>query len=299
MKLLITAIEWHYGTQRWICTLQGYADTIYQLQLKPQRVIEWQIQPGRSCIGSVTYRKSSSAHPFARKWKPCPENAPATQGKRCPSCAQATELHPCIICNGSICRADPQRQQACATQISYVYLASFGPTLLKVGVAHHSRIPKRWIEQGANVATQLLETNGREARRYETLIHDTYDVRSQIPTQYKFNALAKPMIPQETAAITQLAEKIQKQEPALPFFHDTIHDLTSIYGLPRFTHRPLLMSISPQQLITGVILGVKGSVLALQVQGIPHILNIRQLVSHSIVITKGSPNIVQRVLDEF
>lgn len=299
MKLLITAIDWHYSEPRWICTLQGYADTIYQLRFTPQRVIEWQIQPGRSCIGSVTYHKSSSAHPFAGKWKPCPENAPAIQGKHCPQCAQATELHPCIICNGSICRADPQRQQTCATQTSYVYLASFGPKLLKVGVAHHSRIPKRWIEQGANLATRLLETNGREARRYETLIHDTFNVRSQIPTQYKFNTLAKPMITQETDAITQLADEIQKQEPTLPFYHDTIHDLTSIYGLPIFTHRPLLMSVSHQQLITGVILGVKGSVLVLQVQGIPHILNLRQLVGRSIVTTEGGPTVVQRVLDEF
>jgi hypothetical protein len=185
------------------------------------------------------------------------------------------------------------------TLTSYVYLASFGSKLLKVGVTHHARIPKRWIEQGANVATRLLETNGRDARRYETLIHDIFNVRSQVPTQYKFDALWNPMIPQESAAIRQLADKIRKQVPDLPIYQDTIHDLSPIYGLPPFTHRPLSLSITPQQLITGVILGVKGSLLVLQVQGLPHILNLQQLIGRSIVITEAGATVVQRVLDEF
>jgi hypothetical protein len=299
MQLLITGIEWHYDEQRWKCTLQGYSDTIYQLELKPQQRIEWQIQPDRACIGSITYRKSSPTHPFAVIWKPCPDNASVIQGKRCLACAQATELHPCIICNGSICRADPKRQRTCTTQTSYVYLASFGPKLLKVGVAHHSRIPKRWIEQGANVATRLLETNGKEARRYETLIHDTFNVRSQIPTRYKFDALWKPMTPKEPAAISTLVNEVRKQAPNLPFYQDTIHDLTASYGLPLFAHRPLILTITPHHLVTGNILGIKGSILVLQVQGIAHILNLRQLIGRSIIISEGGPTVVQRVLDEF
>ena len=299
MQLLITGIEWLYDRQQWKCTLQGSGDTIYQLELTPQLRIEWQIQSGRACIGSVTYSKSSSTHPFTEIWKPCPNNASATQGKRCLLCAQATELHPCIICNGSICRADPQRQQTCSTQTSYVYLASFGPKLLKVGVAHHSRIPKRWIEQGANVATRLVETNGRESRRYETFIHDTFKVRSQIPTRYKFDTLWKPMTSQETAAISILVDEVRRQAPDLPFYQDTIHDLTTSYGLPLFAHRPLVIAVTPHQPVTGVILGVKGSILVLQVHGIPHILNLRQLIGRSIIISEGGPAVVQRVLDEF
>jgi hypothetical protein len=178
-------------------------------------------------------------------------------------------------------------------------LASFGSKLLKVGVAYHSRIPKRWIEQGANVATRLLETNGRDARRYETLIHDTFNVRLQVPTQYKFDALWNPMIPQETAAIAQLANKIRKQSPGLPLYQDTIHDLSPLYGLPPFTHRPLLLSVTAQQLITGIILGIKGSLLVLQVQGLPYILNLRQLIGRSIVVKETGATIVQRILDEF
>ena len=299
MQLLITGIEWLYNRQRWRCTLQGYDEIVYQLELKPQQMIEWQIPSGRACIGSVTYRRSSSTHPYTEIWKPCPDNASPSQGKRCLSCAQATELHPCIICNGSLCRADPQRQQTCATQTSYVYLTSFGPKLLKVGVAHHSRIPKRWIEQGANVATRLLETNGREARHYETLIHDTFNVRSQIPTQYKYDTLWKAISPQEIAAISTLVDEVRRQDPNLPFYQDTIHDLTASYGLPLFAHRPLLIAVALHQLITGMILGVKGSILVLQVQGIPHILNLRQLIGHWIRIREGGPTIVQRVLDEF
>jgi hypothetical protein len=299
MKLLISAIEWHQSQEGWVCTLQGYADTVYKVQLNPQRTLRWQIQSGQSCIGSITDSTSPLSQPFAGAWKPCSENAPVTKGRQCQACAQATDLHPCIICKGSICRADPQRQQTCLTQTSYVYVASFGSKLLKVGVAHHSRILKRWIEQGANVATRLLETNGRDARRYETLIHDTFNVRSQVPTQYKFNAFWNPMIPQETAAIAQLVNTIRKQIPDLPIYQDTIHDLSPLYGLPPFTHRPLLLSVTSQQLITGIILGVKGSLLVLQVQGLPHILNLQQLIGRSIVITEAGATIVQRILDEF
>ena len=299
MQLLITGIEWHFDELRWKCTLQGYGDIIYQLELKPQQRIKWQIQPGRACIGSVTYHTSSSTHPLEVVWKPCPDNASIIHGKRCLPCAQATELHPCIICNGSICRADPQRQQTCATQTSYVYLASFGPSLVKVGVAHHSRIPKRWVEQGANVATRLLETNGREARRYEAFIRDTFSVRSQIPTQYKFNTLWKPMIPRESTTISILVDEVRRQAPNLPFYQDIIHDLTTSYGLPLFAHRPLVIAVDPHQLVTGMITGVKGSILVLQIQGIPHVLNLRQLIGRSIVMSEGGPTVVQRVLDEF
>lgn len=299
MQLLIIGIEWLYDGQRWQCTLKGYGDTLHQLGLNPQQLIEWQIQPDRSCIGTVIYRKSSSAHPFAGIWKPCPNNAPATHGKRCLRCAQATELHPCVICNGSICRADPQRQLICSNQISYVYFASFGPKMLKVGVAHHARIPKRWIEQGANVATRLLETNGREARRYETMIHDTFNVRSQIPTRHKFDTLWKPTILQETTAISTLVDEVRRQASNLPFYQDTIHDLTASYGLPLFTHRPVSIAIAPRQLVTGIILGVKGPILVLQVQGIPQTLNLRHLIGRSIVTNEGGPTVVQHVLDEF
>jgi hypothetical protein len=168
-----------------------------------------------------------------------------------------------------------------------------------VGVAHHSRVPKRWIEQGANVATRLLETNGREARRYETLIHETFDVRLQIPTQYKFDALWKPMTAHEPAAISTLVDEVRSQTPNLPFYQDTIHDLTASYGLPLFAHRPLIITIAPHHLVTGMILGVKGSILMLQVQGIAHILNLRQLIGRSIIISESGPTVVQRVLDEF
>lgn len=299
MKLLITAIQWQQNEQGWVCTVRGFADAIYRVKLNPQRVLRWQIQPGRSCIGYVTYKTSSSMHPFTGAWKPCSENAPVTKGRRCHTCAQAMELHPCIICKGSICRADPQSQQTCLTLTSYVYLASFGPKLLKVGVAHHSRILKRWIEQGANVATRLLETNGRDARRYEALIHDTLHVRSQVPTRLKHDALWNPMISQETVAITQLTDKIREQIPELHLYRDKIKNLSPIYGLPAFTHRPLPLPVTPQHPITGKILGAKGSLLVLQVQGLPHILNLHQLLGRSIMVTEAGARTVQRVLDEF
>jgi hypothetical protein len=107
------------------------------------------------------------------------------------------------------------------------------------------------------------------------------------------------MTSQETAAISTFVNEVRRQAPDLPFYQDTIHDLTASYGLPLFTHRPLVIAVAPHQLVTGMILGVKGSILVLQVHGIPHVLNLRQLIGRSIIISEGGSAVVQRVLDEF
>jgi hypothetical protein len=300
---LVSSVEWWQRDGKWTCSLICYDNVFSQIWLELGINLSFEIQPGRYCVGYTTVSSSKSgSHITLEPWKdikPCPSESKVRKSNKCLSCYQADLVHPCLICDGTKCSAEPSVRESCQEATAYVYLASFGPNRLKVGVAHKTRIPQRWIEQGANLAKRIVVGNGIEARRSENALHRALNVLSGLKTDQKIDTLWKRQGREEVNALAKAEEEIKKRFPDFPYYHDTLHDLSDIYNLPPLDRRPIELKVKRDLQISGEVLGVKGSLLLLSIKDLPHFLNLKHLMGRKIVFRKADSMTMQTALDKF
>ena len=277
MNPLVTSVEWWKHRGKWTNSLVFYDGVFGQIRLEVGLALSFEIQPGVFCVGYSALSVPPSTFPLTsapRKARlPCPSKAELKSGFKCSSCYRADSVRACLICDGTNCLADPSLQQTCREATTYVYLATFGADKVKVGVAHKTRIPQRWIEQGANLAKRIIVGNGFEARGYEKSIHDSMNVLSGLRTSQKVDTLWKRQETKELNAFVRAEDEIRTHFPSLPFYHDDLHDLSVVYHLPSLDRRPIELKIKKNLQISGTVLGAKGSLLLLSVRGISCFLN--------------------------
>jgi len=168
-----------------------------------------------------------------------------------------------------------------------------------VGVAHATRIPQRWIEQGANLAKRIIVGNGMDVRRYERSIHNAMRVLTGLQTAKKVDTLWKRQGMQDVHALNQVEQAIHRQFPDFPFYHEPLHDLSDIYQLPPLDRRPIALDITNHVHISGKILGAKGALLLLRIENQPYYLNLKHLVGRKITLKETNTRILQTALDRF
>ncbi len=300
---LVSAVEWWKKGGKWLCSLICYDGKFSQIWLKPEIDLSLKIQPGRYCVGYTTVSsRPSNTQVDLEPWKamvPCPSKAKIKKGNKCLLCYKADLVYPCLICDGTKCAAEPSLQRICEKATAYVYIASFGLNRVKVGVAHNTRIPHRWIEQGANMAKRIIVGNGKEVRRFEKAIHNALNVLSGLKTNKKVNTLWKRPNKEEIYALARTEEEITIRFLEFPFYHDHLHDLSEIYSLPLLDRRPIELKIKKNRQISGKILGAKGSLLLLEIGNLPYFVNLKQLLGRKIELKEANRMAMQTVLDRF
>ena len=301
---LVSAVEWWKKEGKWTCSLICYDRVYSQIWLESDINLSFKVQPGRYCVGYTTLSsRASKTQATLEPWKamePCPLEAKIKKGYRCSSCYQADLIKPCLMCDGTECLAEPSIQKSCQKATGYVYLASFGLNRVKVGVAHDTRIPQRWIEQGANYAKRIVVGNGMEVRRFEKVIHNSLSVLSGLKTTEKVDTLWKRQnMEAEVHVLTKVEEEVKRQFPDFLYYHDSLYDLSSFYNLPPLDRRPLELKAKKNLQISGRILGVKGSLLLLNIGDLPYFLNLKHLLGRKIELKKANTMIMQTALDRF
>ena len=300
---LVSSVEWWKRDGRWTCSLVCYDHVFSQIWLEPDIDLSFEVQPGRYCVGyTIVSSSESKSHIALEPWKdmkPCPSESRVRKGHKCLSCYQADLVHPCLICDGTRCSAGPSVRKSCQEATAYVYLASFGSNRLKVGVAHKTRIPQRWIEQGANLAERIIVGNSMEARRFENTLHKALNVLSGLKTNKKVDTLWKREGVEEVNVLAKAEEEIKRRFPDFPYYHDTLHDLSEIYDLPLLNRRPIELKVKRDLQISGEVLGAKGSLLLLSIGDLPHFLNLKHLIGRKIVFKKADSMTMQTALDKF
>jgi len=300
---LVSAVEWWKREGKWLCSLICYDKGFSRIWLKPAIDLSFKIQPGRYCVGYTTVSsRASNTQVALEPWKamvPCPSKAKIKKGNKCLPCYQADLVHPCLICDGTKCAAESSLQKICEKATAYVYIASFGLNQVKVGVAHDTRIPQRWIEQGANLAKRVIVGNGIEVRRLEKAIHSALNVFPGLKTNKKVDTLWKKPNTEEAHALVRTEEEITRRFPEFPFYHDNLYDLFAIYGLPLLDRRPIELKIKKNLQISGKILGAKGSLLLLDIGNLPHFVNLKHLLGRKIEMKEANAIAMQTALDRF
>jgi hypothetical protein len=116
----------------------------------------------RRCIGATP--------PGIKHRQPCPTAEIIPGGDQCPACQQTSNLLSCMICTGERCANRMRRLDCVQPQNHAVYLASWSPGIVKVGVARWERRYERLAEQGARAALIVGRADGKEARLLESHI---------------------------------------------------------------------------------------------------------------------------------
>jgi hypothetical protein len=145
----------------------------------------------RRCIG---FRR-----PDDNALVPCPNSITDLGRPQCDDCLTAAFILPCLLCAGERC-GNPLRRGSCVRPANHItYLASFGPGIIKVGVARWERRLERLIEQGARTAIAIARDDGQQVRRLETHIKKHIKVR-----QNTRDGIVNALIPDRLAPTSKL-----------------------------------------------------------------------------------------------
>lgn len=144
--------------------------------------LEFAIDKVRSCIG---FRA-----PGAKSLSPCPLQTKGIKTSQCEHCFGEAKLLPCLRCTGDRCNNPARRAECVQPDNHIVYLASFGPGAVKVGVARQGRRYDRLHEQGARVAIIIAEDDGQQVRRIESQIK-RQGIRDRVQPQEKLKLLTQ------------------------------------------------------------------------------------------------------------
>ena len=172
----------------------------------PVRQQELRLQPWaiRYCTG--TYDAAS------KKYIPCPHQRQVKPPyQNCYPCFEAIGFNPAFY-------HVPQeqlslRQQAYNQAAHCTYLAYFGPGVVKVGIARHTRVQKRWLAQGARAAMVLqVAPDAYQARELEARISTTFRIPERITSAQKKQLINVPYsFTQAAVTLSQRSQAIAQQ----------------------------------------------------------------------------------------
>ncbi|MGW1996716.1 DUF2797 domain-containing protein [Embleya sp. NPDC001921] len=211
--LLATGIRWNDGRPHLVLTDPADEQTLHPLA--PGTTAGWRLSGPRTCVG---IRRKTGRRVACPTLAPLPPTAARSQ---CDACALA----------------DPGRKLARDQAMDdprpfSLYLAWFGPGLVKVGLTATERRAARLADQGAPMFTWLAHGPLVPIRSTERKCSATGTVRERIPHRAKAAAWWRTRTP---GPPTELAQAHARLTPLLP---DTltpaecdIQDLTRFYGL--------------------------------------------------------------------
>ncbi len=139
----VVKVAWQSSSNGWKAEL---------LLAGPGEFERWSLSPGRSFNFEITdERRCTGYAPAPGERTPCPEFKKIERGSQCPEC-RGKDIYSDYV------RGDDRTELEGDFS---VYLAQISDKV-KVGVTRSENVPKRWIEQGADHATEIL--SGLESR---------------------------------------------------------------------------------------------------------------------------------------
>ncbi|MET7297914.1 DUF2797 domain-containing protein [Embleya sp. NPDC005575] len=271
--LLATGIRWHDG--RPYLVLIDAADVESLQVLAPGTTTGWRLAGPRTCVG---IRRKSGRRVPCPMLAPLPATAPRSQ---CDACASA----------------DPGRKLARDQAMDdprpfSLYLAWFGPGLVKVGLTATERRAARLADQGAPMFTWLAHGPLVPIRSTERACSATGTVRERIPHKAKAAAWWRTRTPGPPA---ELADAHARLIPLLP---DTltsapcdIQDLTRFYGLtdPPPPTRDQVAGLAQDALLHGEFTCVAGHDALITTDTGPLFVDLRLLTGWQLTPARGRP----------
>lgn len=219
---------------------------------------------------------------------PCPDNA-ALESKfhECRHCQLKTGFNPAFYNADSV----SEQQQKRNAQPHILYLAHFGPGVVKVGISYQGRGIRRLLDQGAR-SYLLLGTfpNADIARQYEAKIARLSGIAETIQSRQKSQLINREYHPQTgVEELLATRERIAKDIGLTPDEHQPEH-LHRYYLGDRSLQAGQLIDLTPEQKISGTFLGMIGSYLIAEQENTQYMLNLSKLRGYKVAIGEEEPN---------
>lgn len=216
---------------------------------------------------------------------PCPESA-AVPAKydQCPACQKRTGFNPAFYHATSISKQQEARNQ----EPHFLYLAHFGPSVMKVGISYAGRGKARLLEQGARSAL-VLDTfpTANVARSYESKIAALSGVAETVQLKKKITELQKPYdAAAATRELTNAQAFIEGQLQASFAKNDPLH-FDPLYFPSAALPLSEAFDCSDQSLISGRAAGMLGTLLFCLYQDVPVFLPLKKYVGYRVRLSHG------------
>ena len=168
----IVKVQWRQQSKGWKANLFLASENGFEKRgLEPGRKLSMEITNERRCTGYA---------PAKGERAPCPEFRKVEKGSQCPECRGKD------IYSGYV-RGEENDLDGDFS----VYMAQIGEEV-KVGVTRKEKVPRRWIEQGADYGAEILSgvTSNEALEKEEELTEG--EITQRIRKEYKTSPPKKP-----------------------------------------------------------------------------------------------------------
>ncbi len=260
---------------------------------------------GKYCIGTEIDRAL---------WISCAENklrlgkdkktALLESSKQCDDCLNNNFFTCRMTCTGMFCKpSSPKAKLICKPPNTNVYLTSVAG-IKKVGVS--LSLPRRWIEQGSDLAVKVAEAPGLEARRIEQRIAEELSLKLQVRNNHKIKNLASKNIEQERSSLMELVSKSMKiiddnlAETGKRIENPEILEFSESYGENLNGLNILEKKIELNGEFGGEIVAIKGSILVVKQETYYYAIDLKKLISNTFEFIEHDARMdTQTALDEW
>jgi len=211
-----------------------------------------------------------------------PDNRTYIQCYRCAT----TEYFTCrMTCQGDVCVPTSDRAyELCQPPKTSVYLTYVGDEL-KIGVS--LGIPRRWVEQGSDLATVVATAPGLEARRLEQYAAQQLNLKLQVRNSTKLQSLnsidmeqGRQQLEKAIDDIQPLITEILGNVPGNTVRQPEIIDLHPYYGDLHISTPVQQVEVLPGNEFGGEIVGLKGSILVVKQGAYHYAMDLKKLRSY-------------------
>jgi len=299
--LLVSSVEWRHIGDRWGCSLLYREKGYRRISLDPGSQFAFRVLDGRFCVGYTGLSSKGGGRLDSwREQRPCPNGTEVKRGIQCMDCSSADVMRACLRCDGTVCSAHPEVRRACEASTAYVYLASFGDGRVKAGVSRGRRVLKRWVEQGADVALKVLVGDGMEVRRFESRIQRELGALNHVRSSLKIDPVRRQAdVDAAVALLEAFGGRVHGLFPEESHYNEEPQVILPLYRMPDFDKRPLQLRVKAGLEASGIVLGVKGPVLFMEMNGLPYSLQLNRLRGRRIETQGITPSSSQAGLGLF
>jgi len=213
----------------------------------------------------------------------CPDaNTVDSKYEECAACQKRTGFNPAFYHAASV----SAQQESRNSEPHFLYLAHFGPGVVKVGISYAGRKNSRLLEQGARSALVLgTFPTAHIARSYEAKIAALPGVAETVQLRQKLTLL--PNAYDAVAAKKELLQHKHTIEEKLgtPFGGNTVMSLDSHYhpsGVPLLADT---FDATPHDLVSGKVTGMQGTLLFCHQQDTPVFLPLKKYVGYKVKLS--------------
>lgn len=230
----------------------------------------------RHCIGKYDM--------FTFQDEPCSSNSLlTTKDIRCQDCNRAIGFNPAFynVRSSQI----SEKQQAYNTQKHCVYLAYFGKSLIKVGIAHYKRSITRLCEQGARAAVIMHEyDNAQKARETELMIKNNFQIPEVVNNSKKMKLIREIFdYTDAKEKLLKLSDEFHRQIDSTAIETPKIYNFDQNYLGQNTLKKDIfdVSAVSPLS-ISGKCIGMIGNILIVEQQNQQYMVPIKLFISHTV-----------------